>query len=336
MTDWKSTLKADPTNWLLEPENPSVRYFTLKEILDRSLADPEVKQSRTMIMKAGKVPTILTRQKEGGYWEKAEDFYLRTKYKGTVWTFILLAELGADGQNRRIQKAGEFILTYSQDRKSGGFAYRGSKTGGGQHNSVLPCLTANMTWCFIRFGYLNDTRVRQAIDWIVRHQRFDDGDGPSLQGWPYDSKESCYGRHTCLMGIVKSLKALAEIPAPERADDVTKTIEEGAEFLLRHHLFKRSHDLAAVAKPAWLRFSFPRMWGTDALEMLDILAALGLTDPRMREAMELVLVKQDEKGRWLLENTLKGRLQVEIEPPGRPSKWVSLQALRAIKRYSGS
>jgi len=33
--DWRAALKADPTNWLLEEENPSVRYFTLKDILDR-------------------------------------------------------------------------------------------------------------------------------------------------------------------------------------------------------------------------------------------------------------------------------------------------------------
>jgi hypothetical protein len=28
MDEWKSVLKTDPTEWLLEKENPSVRYFT--------------------------------------------------------------------------------------------------------------------------------------------------------------------------------------------------------------------------------------------------------------------------------------------------------------------
>jgi hypothetical protein len=35
MSDWRATLKTDPTNWLLEEEIPSVRYFTLKDIWDR-------------------------------------------------------------------------------------------------------------------------------------------------------------------------------------------------------------------------------------------------------------------------------------------------------------
>ena len=30
MEKWNSLLKADPLPWLLEPDNPSVRYFALK------------------------------------------------------------------------------------------------------------------------------------------------------------------------------------------------------------------------------------------------------------------------------------------------------------------
>lgn len=33
MSNWRTVLKADQTNWLLETENPSVRYFTLKDNL---------------------------------------------------------------------------------------------------------------------------------------------------------------------------------------------------------------------------------------------------------------------------------------------------------------
>jgi len=40
MADWKSALNADPTDWLLEPSNPSVRYFTLTEILELPAAHP--------------------------------------------------------------------------------------------------------------------------------------------------------------------------------------------------------------------------------------------------------------------------------------------------------
>jgi hypothetical protein len=33
MNDWKARLKADSLPWLLELENPSVRYWTLTDLL---------------------------------------------------------------------------------------------------------------------------------------------------------------------------------------------------------------------------------------------------------------------------------------------------------------
>ena len=72
-------------------------------------------------MKKGVVPKILAKQNKDGYWEEPEKFYT-AKYKGTVWQLIILAELGADGNDERIRKACEFILSRSQDLGSGGFS----------------------------------------------------------------------------------------------------------------------------------------------------------------------------------------------------------------------
>jgi hypothetical protein len=286
-------------------------------------------------MTTGIVPRILVKQKPGGYWEKAEDFYVRAKYRGTVWQIIILAELGADGNDDRIKQAGEFILKMSQDRESGGFTYRGAVGGGGLHSAVIPCLTGNMVWSLIRLGYLEDARVQRGIDWLVKYQRFDDAEGPAPRGWPYDKREPCWGRHTCHMGVVKALKALAEIPEDRRTKPVKNTIQKGAEYVLKHHIHKRSHNLERVSKPGWLNFGFPLMWNTDVLEILGILTRLGYRDGRMEEAIDLVVAKQDEQGRWLLENTYNGRFQVSIEQKGRPSKWVTLNALRVLKRFYG-
>jgi len=32
--DWKKALKADPTEWLLEPDDPGVRYLALRDIAE--------------------------------------------------------------------------------------------------------------------------------------------------------------------------------------------------------------------------------------------------------------------------------------------------------------
>jgi len=333
MDDWRSKLKADPTQWLLEEGNPSVRYFTLTDILERSERDPEVKETRREIMKIGVVPKILSKQKNAGNWEAPENFYIRSKYKGTVWQLIILAELGADGKDQRIRKACEFILENSQDRANGGFSYLRAETGGGWHNGVLPCLTGNMVWSLIRFGYLEDPRVQRGINWIATYQRFDDRIEEAAKGWPYDKRKGCWGKHSCHMGVVKALKALAEIPVNKRSEDVNDTIGKGVEYMLEHHIYKRSHDLSRVSKPSWLRFGFPLMWQTDVLEISGILTKLGLKEERMQEAVDLVVSKQDDHGRWKLESTFNGRFQVNIEQKGKPSKWITLNALRVLKRF---
>jgi hypothetical protein len=275
MGEWKSVLKADSVDWLLEKDNPSVRYFALSQILDKPQNSSEVQIAKKEIMITDVVPKILAKQHDGGYWEAPEKFYT-AKYKGTVWQLIILSELGADGNDARVNRACEFILANSQDRKSGGFsAWLSVNMGGGRYSGVLPCLTGNMVCSLIRLGYLDDSRVKRGIEWTVKYQRFDDGEAYPPKIWPYEKATSCFGKHSCQMGVVKSLKALAEIPAERRSAAVVDTIERGVEYLFKHHIYRRSHDLSRFSKPGWLRLGFPLMYQTDVLEILSILTKLG-------------------------------------------------------------
>jgi hypothetical protein len=335
MADWRSCLNGDPTEWLLEDDNPSVHYFTLRDILDKPEDDPAVVKAREKIMTSGPVPAILNAQDKSGFWVDARKFYT-IKYQGTVWQLIILAELGADGNDDRVRKACNFILENSQDRESGGFSMASAGLdGGGRHGEVIPCLTGNMTFGLIRLGYLDDPRVQRGVEWMTRYQRFDDGEGEAPQGWPYDKYEMCWGKHTCHMGVVKTLKALAEIPENRRTTDVKKTIEAGAEYMLVHHIHKQSHDLGKVSKPGWKKFGFPLMYQTDVLEIMGILTSLGYRDERMQEAVDLLVSKQDKQGKWMLESTFNGRFLVDIEEKDMASKWVTLNALIVLKSYYG-
>ena len=323
-------MKADPTDWLLEKDNPSVRYFTLKHILGKEEIDTDVKEARKAIMTTGVVPRILEKQNADGSWGVPANFYVNAKYTGTVWNIILLGELGADGKDKRIKKTAEFILARSQDKQSGGFAYR-SGADGGDHDRVVPCLTGNMVFSLIKFGYLDNPAVKHGIAWITKYQRFDDGIETAPKGWPYHRFQNCWGKHTCHMGVVKSLKALAEIPAKQRTEAVKNTIKNGAEYLLMHHLYKSSHDPSVIAKRFWVNFAFPTLWKTDALEMLGLLVKLGYRNERMQDAIDLLVLKQDEQGRWKMEKSWNSRLLVSLEKDGKPSKWVTLNALMVLK-----
>jgi hypothetical protein len=116
MNDFQFVLKENATRWLLERENPSVRYFTLTEFLGEPESDREVREAKNEIMKVGAVPSILTRQSSEGWLVAPHRFYT-AKYKGTVWQLIILAELGADAKDERVKKACEFVLANSQDRE---------------------------------------------------------------------------------------------------------------------------------------------------------------------------------------------------------------------------
>ncbi|BDZ66742.1 nitrogen fixation protein NifH [Methanobacterium ferruginis] len=348
MDNWKSYLNADPTEWLLEEDNPSVRYFTLLDILDKPGTDSEVLEAREQIMQKGVVPKILAKQEPGGYWGIPENFYVRGKYKGTSWQLIILAELGADGNDKRIRNACEFMFENSQDPQSGAFSYiRNKKVSnsksskkmkgkhvGGDHEGVLPCLTANMAWSLIRLGYLNDERVQKALAWLIKYQRFDDEPGKAPHEWPYKRWKRCYGERTCHSIIVKSLKAFAEVPENKRTHEIEDYIVKGAEHMLNHHIHKRSQP-PIVGSFKWLQFGFPLMWNIDALEVLGLLTRLGYKDERMNESLNIMISKQNGEGKWILENTFNGRFQASIERKGKPSKWITLNSMKVLKqRYS--
>jgi len=321
-------------DWLLEPENPSVRFFALQWLSGKKQSDPEVREAAKAIMTTGPVPKILSYQKPEGYWGNPEDFYVRSKYKGTVWSFLLLAQLGADGKDPRIVKARDAILRLSQEPESGGFAYSGGKEGSGYPGGIIPCLTGNMLWSMLRFGYLDHPGVKKGLGFITMYMRFDDGAEKAPKGFPYERFENCWGKHTCHMGCFKMLKALSAIPPARRNSRVKTLLEEGTEHFLKHRIFKRSSDPSRVAKAKWLRLSFPYLWQYDVLEVLNTLADLGCRDERMHEAIRLVFSKRPPDGRYLLEETYNGRFLTSFEKKGKPSKWLTLLAMRMLNALS--
>jgi hypothetical protein len=334
MSNWKATLKANPTDWLLEEENPSVRYFTLKNILDRPDDDKAVQAAKQKIMQTGFVPDILRRQRETAYIQAYPRFYTY-KYKGLVWSLITLAELGAE-VTPQIKEQCKYIFENSQERQNGGFSQNtAARTGGGRITEVIPCLTGNMVWSLIHFGYLDDPRLQKGIDWITRFMRFNDGTEDDPQVPPYNRYEMCWGAHTCLMGVVKALKALSAVPVEKRTKEINDTIQRATEFILIHHIYKRSHSLNRTSKPGWLKFGFPLMYQTDALEILDILTEMGIKDSRMDDTINIVIAKQDDKGRWKAENTYNSdRLLIPIGQKDEQSKWITLRAMRILKRFN--
>lgn len=47
---WKEQLKPVPLEWLLEQENPEVRFWALQDLLDHAYDDPEVIEAQEAAM----------------------------------------------------------------------------------------------------------------------------------------------------------------------------------------------------------------------------------------------------------------------------------------------
>ncbi|XMB72963.1 terpene cyclase/mutase family protein [Mycoplasmatota bacterium WC30] len=319
-------------NWLLEKNNPSVRYNTLTLLLKKPQDDIDVLNAKKSIMENGDIIKILAKQNEDGSWGEPLKFY-RDKYKGTVWTLLLLAELDANPNDERVKKACEFILNNSQEPKEAGFSVDVSKKlGGGLPSYVIPCLTGNMVYALIKLGYFEDPRVQKAINWIVKYQRTDDGDVLSKDKY-HISHRACFNKHSCHMGVAKAFKALAAIPKEKRTQEINDKITELANYFLIHHLYKKSHNLAEESKPGWKKLGFPLMYQTDILELLYIFSEIEVKDKRLEDAIQILKDRRTKNGKWKLQNSYNGRLVVDIEKKGEDSKWITLKALMILNRY---
>ena len=102
-----------PLEWLLEKDNPSVRYFALKYLLDRSDDDADVQAARRAIMRCEPIRKILAAQEPEGYWAKPGSGYWPS-YRSTVWQILFLAELGVSGRHRQVQRGCEYLLEHAQ------------------------------------------------------------------------------------------------------------------------------------------------------------------------------------------------------------------------------
>lgn len=68
---------------------------------------------------------------------------------------------------------------------------------------------------------------------------------------------------------------------------------------------------------------------------LDVLTKLGyVNDERLNDAAEILIRERQNNETWILESTPVGRMQTNIEAKGKPSKWITLIALRILKRLS--
>lgn len=314
-------------DWLLDPSNPSIRYWTLRDLLGKHERDITVIQTRQDIMSSQPVQAIKEAQINGTYWGNPDDLY-DPKYRATTHNLLLLAELGVEPTDY-VTKAIEHVFQYQRD--SGHFFHTLPKTPRGQASLVTDwcCLDGNILTYLVHFGYLQDRRTQQLLDFLTRHHDTNNG------GWPcriYSRNLKKLLPFNCYMGRMKVLKGLSYIPKSKRSSEIQSIIEIEVEEILRYKIIQylKHSDGSPKDKAGWKKFGFPLFYTTDLLEILDVLVRLGMKDNRMKYAIDLVESQQQPDGTWILRNSFNGKMDCLIEEKHKSSKWITLRALRIL------
>jgi hypothetical protein len=313
---WLGVLRGDPIPWLLEQENPFVRYGTLIDLLDRSTYDPEVRAAQAAITTHPPLAELVAAQKPDGYWVK-RDYYLPKNY-GTFGVLSVLADLGLTAEDEHVRRGCEFM--FAHQREHGGFGRCRRIPGQGVvwETQDAPCTQARIVRFLIQFGYGDDPRTRAALDWLLATQRDD-------SMWLCDRS----GRHGCLRATLDVLRAAALDSETAAQPGTTRAAAIVCDLLMEPRM-GRYHvgDL-------WTILEYP-YFGYGVISALDALARLGYTleQPKVARAMAYLLSRQAPGGTWPLDQSAP-RPPFDVGRPGEPNKWLTLDALRVIKLLDG-
>jgi hypothetical protein len=331
-------LNGDPLPWLLEADTPVVRHVALRDLLDRPRDDPDVVEAQAAAMTADPIASILAAQDPEGFWEKPGPGYA-TKYRGTVWQLMFLDQLGADPADERVRRACAYVLAHTQ-ASNGGFAASGAfRLDAPPPSLAVHCLNGNLLRAFIGFGWLDDPRVQRAVEWQARAIT-----GEGIERWLASGTSgpgfacSANGRLPCAWGAIKAMLALARIPRSQRSPLVERAVNAGAAFLLSRDPARADYPMGWGTRPSgsWFKLGFPSGYVADVLQNLEALCELGYRrDRRLTRALEWLIAKQDGDGRWRNEYAYNGKTWVDFERQGKPSKWVTLRALRVLRATAG-
>jgi len=307
-------------DWLLSGD-PAIRWQAHRDLLESPPAVSESERQKITIEGWGK--QLLALQNDKGLW--ANGLYT-PKWTSTTYTMLLLWRLGLPPNNPQCRNAAKILLEkgFNWD---GGINFSRSIDYGEQ------CVTG-MILTLCSYFRIDDPRVDRLAEFLKAGQMPDGG-------WNCQSPRGA--THSSLHTTIIVLESLFEYSKFRATTELQKFQQQAWEFILRHRLF-RSHRTGEIIKDQFLRFSFPPRWHYDILRALDYWQQCCLPyDPRLDDALEILIKKRLKDGTWPLQQRYPGRTYFEMETVGQPqsaldhtgglagSRWNTLRALRTLK-----
>jgi hypothetical protein len=313
-------------DWLLDSD-PSIRWQVMRDLL--AAPESEWRTERAKVETEGWGARLLSYEDEDGQWAGGaflpSDFDFREwqevgqPWTATIFSLSQLREFGLDPSSDRAKQAVELIGANSRWDEGGQPYWEGE---------VEECINGRTVADGAYFG----VDVSSIVDRLVG-ERLNDG------GWNCERingsvRSSFATTINVLEGLLEYEKATGGTPESSEAR------HSGEEYLLKRNLFRRL-STGEPADERYLSFLHPNRWRYDVLRALDYFySAAALTgaapDQRLGEAVDHLRSRRLEDGRWPVDWSLPGRVWFDVnDGVGKPSRWVTLRALRVLKWWDG-
>lgn len=238
----------------------------------------------------------------------------RPEWTSTTHTLVLLRDMGLDPKSEQARRAIALVRDNCKWDNAGQDYFDGEEE---------PCINGTVVALGAYFGENVDAVVERLLG-----EQLQDG------GWNCEAvngsvRSSFHTTISVLEGLLEYEKTF------QGAHEVTEARRRGQEYLLERRLFRRL-STGEVIEEAWTRLTYPPRWHYDVLRALDYFSrTLERADERTTEAITLVSHTVQPNGRWLLEGSHPGITHFDLdEGVGKPSRWITLRAIRALSWYS--
>jgi hypothetical protein len=303
--------------WLLESD-PAIRWQVMRDLTDEAF--DAIAAERSRVATEGWGAKLLAFQSAAGGWGgPKEDRGLLI----SLYSLVVLMDLGLDPASKQARK-----MIGRVDKR---LVFKPLNNRPFLHGETEPCINGRILALGAYFKEPNDELANQVLS-----EQLEDG------GWNCEavlpsakrpkSRRSSFHTTIC---VLEGL--LAYERAGRKSAALTKARNRAENYLLERRMF-RSLRTGEVIDKRWLRFSFPTFWHYDVLRGLDYLRSAGIKpDGRVREAIETVIKRCHQNGRWPLNLLHAERIPLEMETGvGSASRWNTLRALRVLRWYNDS
>lgn len=275
---------------------------------------------------------IFDAQGENGFWKmlsESDKYYpdymhYVPNFKSTLWTLILLADLGCDRKDARVKRPLKEIKKHFYDPEFGIYSLK-------EDHFPIPCLNGNLIYLDCYFNSSPGSKSLRALKFFYKYQRFDDGCYVGEKN-KFCSNTSCYGKHSCYWGVVKLFKGISFIPKKFRTAETNDLLTRCIQFVLLHQVCFSSHKEGKIMIKGMNKLTFPNMYKSDFLEILWLLKREKVKSDKLKPALALLQSKQQD-GSWNLERKVNNMI-TSVGAVNRPNDFISERAKEVLAFYN--